>query len=255
MKSTFRDRTEAGRQLAKRLLLRGYRQPVVLALPRGGIPVGYEIAKVLDAPLDICPVRKIGVPFNREFAIGALVDGDTPHALLDHGRIASLGIGMEDVAQTIREERAELARRERLYRGGRPAVPLASRTVILVDDGIATGWSVRAALRSLRGRGARRIVLAVPVAPYDVVQSLEAEADEIICILEPTHLRAVGEFYDDFTQVGDDEVVDVLGRARWLGMSCLSLPGPKEPAPNGTGPQSQCEAGAMGTLERCGLGK
>jgi putative phosphoribosyl transferase len=223
MKSRFRDRSEAGRQLAKRLYLRGFRQPVVLALPRGGVPVGYEIAMALEAPLDICPVRKIGAPLHRELAIGALVDGDSPHALLDHARIESLGIREVDVSATIREERAELARREGLYRHGRPPAPVAGKTVILVDDGIATGWSVRAALRSLRGRGIRRIVLAVPVASREVLDSLEAEADEIVCLLEPDSFHAVAQYYDDFRQIGDEEVVELLARRQWLAPPCPSL--------------------------------
>jgi putative phosphoribosyl transferase len=229
MKSKFRDRSEAGVQLAMRLSLRHFRMPVVLALPRGGRPVGYEIARALEIPLDICPVRKIAAPLDREMAIGALVDGDVPHALLDHGRMASLGIGESDLAETIRQGRIDLWRRERIYRGGLPATPVAGKTVILVDDGIATGWSVRAALRSLRGRGARRLVLAVPVAPRDVLASLEGEADEIVCLLEPESFGAIGDYYDDFKTVGDDEVIDRIRRAQWLGAPCPSLPGHEDP--------------------------
>lgn len=213
MKSTFRDRTEAGEDLAKRFCLRSFHLPVVLALPRGGVVVGYEIARVLAAPLDICSVRKIGAPSNPELAIGALADGEIPYALLDQTRISELGIDEVEVTSRIQGERRELARREQLYREGHAPVPVAGRTVILVDDGIATGWSIRAALRSLRGRGAHRVVLAVPVAERAICRSLEGDADEVVCLLEPAEVRAVSDFYDDFAQVDDAHVMRLM---RWM---------------------------------------
>jgi predicted phosphoribosyltransferase len=220
----FQNRRDAGKLLAERLSERGYQEPVVLALPRGGVPVGFEIALALGAPLDILAVRKIGAPFQPELGVGALVDGDSPHALLDRGRIMSLGLREEDLAETIHKETSELRRRERLYRGGRPAISLSGRTVILVDDGIATGSSVRAALRSLRGRGLRRLVLAVPVGPPETLASLEPDAVELVCLEKPSSFRAVGEFYDDFSPVSDEEVVGLLDRARWLGTTSSSPP-------------------------------
>ncbi len=220
----FRDRKEAGQLLARELSSRGFRQPLVLALPRGGVPVGYEIAAALDAPLDILAVRKVGAPFHPELGVGALVDGDSPEALLDMDMIARLGIRREDLDETIRKETAEVRRREGLYRGGRPPVAVAGRTAILVDDGIATGSSVRAALRSLKRKGARRVVLAVPVAPPETLESLAPEADEIVCLQKPDFFRAVGQFYEDFGQVSDAEVIGFLERARKLGASDGSPP-------------------------------
>jgi predicted phosphoribosyltransferase len=208
------------------LCLRSFRLPVVLALPRGGVVVGYEIAKALAAPLEICSVRKIGAPSNPELAIGALAYGEIPYALLDHARITELGIDEVAVTSRIKGERRELARREQLYREGHPPVPVAGRTVILVDDGIATGWSIRAALRSLSGRGAHRVVLAVPVAERALCRSLESDTDEVVSLLEPAEVRAVSDFYDDFAPVDDAHVMRLLRRMRHDATPWPMLPAP-----------------------------
>lgn len=208
----FRDREDAGRRLAALLSARRYASPIVIALPRGGVPIGLEIARELDAPLDVLLVRKIGAPFQPELGVGALSDGDAPQILLDQERLAQFRIDEADLKDTIRAELAEIKRRERLYRRGRPPAEVLGRTVILVDDGIATGSSARAALRSLRRRGAGRLVLTAPVASPDTVAALAAEADEIVCLVQPRDFRAVGQFYEDFRPVSDEEVVDLLER-------------------------------------------
>ena len=210
----FRDRRDAGRRLAARLSERAYASPVVIALPRGGVPIGFEIALELGAPLDVLLVRKIGAPFQPELGVGALSDGDAPEILLDRARLARLGLGDADLEKTIRDELEEIRRRERIYRGDRTSPAVQGRTVILVDDGIATGSTARAALRSLRRRGAGRLVLAAPVAAPDAVAALAPEADELVCLLEPGDFRAVGQFYGDFRPVADEEVVDLLARGR-----------------------------------------
>jgi len=210
----FADREDAGRRLAAALRARGHASPVVIALPRGGVPIGFEIARELEAPLDVLLVRKIGAPFQPELGVGALSDGDDPQILLDRERLARLGIDEADLEDTIRAESEEIRRREQLYRRGRNPPAVRGRTVILVDDGIATGSSARAALRSLRRRGAGRLVLAAPVASPDTIAELAGEADEIVCLLEPRDFRAVGQFYDDFRPVSDEEVVDLLERGQ-----------------------------------------
>jgi putative phosphoribosyl transferase len=209
----FRDRKEAGQLLAGKLSNRGYLQPVVLALPRGGVPVGYQIARALDAPLDLLLVRKIGSPSHPEFAVGALVDGETPEAVLDHEEIQRLGIDERDLARVLRKEQLEIARREQLYRSGRTPIEVAGRTAIVVDDGVATGRSVVAALRSARRRRPKRVVLAVPVASPQAIEELAREVDEVVCLLRPSRLRAVGEYYEDFGEVSDEEVIGLLDQA------------------------------------------
>jgi putative phosphoribosyl transferase len=210
----FQDRSDAGRQLAQRLMHLRVEQPVVLALPRGGVVVGYEVARALQAPLDIIAVRKIGAPQQPEFGIGAVVDGDEPEILLDDRAVRRIGIGREDLRARIEPELHEIRRRERLYRGAEPRVDVRGRTVILVDDGIATGSSVRAALRALRRANPGKLVLATPVAPPQALAALRCECDEVLCLLTPASFRAVGELYDDFEQTSDDEVIDLLRRAR-----------------------------------------
>jgi putative phosphoribosyl transferase len=211
--ATFENRSDAGRQLAQRLLHLKSEQPVVFALPRGGVVVGYEIARALDAPLDIIAVRKIGAPQHPEFGIGALVDGDEPEILLDEHTVRAIGITQDDLSAQIHRELHEIRRRERLYRGDEPRIDVRDRTAIVVDDGIATGSSVRAALRALRRNSPGRLVLATPVAPPQTLASLRRDCDEAVCLLSPRQFRAVGEFYQDFEQTSDDEVIALLRHA------------------------------------------
>jgi putative phosphoribosyl transferase len=206
----FDDRRDAGRQLAARLLPYQDRDPVVLALPRGGVPVGYEIARALGAPLDIIVVRKLGAPGQPELGIGAVVDGDHPLGVLNEEVIKTLVVPEAYLEGEVTAQLAEIRRRQAAYRGGRPALPITGQTAIVVDDGLATGGSMRAALRSVRRAAPARLVLAVPVAPPDTLARLAAEVDETICLETPELFGAVGYFYRDFTQTTDDEVIRLL---------------------------------------------
>ncbi|MFL6119043.1 phosphoribosyltransferase [Actinophytocola sp.] len=204
----FRDRADAGRVLAARLAnLRGTK-PVVMGLPRGGVPVAAEIARALDAELDVVLVRKIGAPDREELAVGAV--GEDGVTVRNDAVLADLGLTWDDVADQVARERAEIRHRTAILRPG-PSPDLSDRTVILVDDGIATGATVVAALRVLRHIGAARIILAVPVAPPDSLRVLAPLADEIVCPIRPASFSAVGQWYDDFTQVPDREVRALLG--------------------------------------------
>lgn len=208
--SYFLDRKEAARRLTEKLLRFKGQSSVVLALPRGGVPVGFEIAKALAAPLDLVLVRKIGAPYQPEFAIGAVVDG--PHALTVRNDEV---IGFLDVPETyIEEETArqlkEIERRREIYLAGRPRVAVEGRVAILVDDGIATGATARAALQAIRQAKPAKLVLAVPVAPPDTVAMLRKEVDELICLLTPEYFGAISRFYLDFRQVTDDEVIELM---------------------------------------------
>ncbi|MFF2042634.1 phosphoribosyltransferase family protein [Kitasatospora sp. NPDC058170] len=211
----FTDRTDAGRRLAARLdHLRGA-DAVVVALPRGGVPVAAEVAAALGAPLDICVIRKLGVPYQPELGMGAIGE-DGVRVLNDHVmRLA--GVTADQLARVEEQERAELDRRARRYRGDRPPADLRGRTVLVVDDGIATGSTAQAACRIVRARGAARVVLAVPVAPPDWTDRLAEVADELVCVLTPSPFYAIGEFYSDFSQTGDDEVLRILAEARGEG--------------------------------------
>lgn len=208
----YTDRAEAGRVLAERLVPMDLEGAVVLALPRGGVPVGHEIARRLGGPLDVLVTRKIGYPPQPELGVGAIAEGGSP--VFDHDLLDRLGLGEEDMAATVAAERAELERRVRAYRGGRPLPETAGRPVVVVDDGLATGGTARAALRAMRERGPSRLVLAVPVGAADTVRSLEAEADALVVPAAPWEFRAVGQWYRDFGQLTDADVVAWLGRAR-----------------------------------------
>ncbi|MCM3923302.1 dienelactone hydrolase family protein [Frankia sp. AiPs1] len=206
----FNSRVDAGRQLAARLAhLRG-QNVVVVGLPRGGVPVGYEVARALDAPLDVILVRKIGVPFQPELAMGAIAEGGVRVVNEETLRLAN--VGPDGFAEVEAREAAELERRARRFRAGRPRVPLAGRTVVIVDDGIATGSTALAACQVVRAQGAQRIVLAAPVAGRDRADWLRGQADEVICVQEPASFFGIGEFYADFDQTPDEEVTDLLLR-------------------------------------------
>jgi putative phosphoribosyl transferase len=209
----FADRADAGRRLAQQLQhLRG-EDAVVLGLPRGGVVVAYEVARALAAPLDIVVVRKLGAPDQPELGIGAVVDADHPQVSLYDELVRRLGVSREHIEEEVGAQVKEIRRREQEYRGDREPVDVRGRTAIIVDDGVATGSSVRAALRALRARRPARLVLAVPVAAPESLQMLESEADEVVCLLAPPSFRAVGQFYQDFDQTSDKEVVDLLTRA------------------------------------------
>jgi putative phosphoribosyl transferase len=210
----FADRGAAGRELSRRLRHLRTDDPVVLALPRGGVPVGFEIAETLDAPLDIVLVGKIGAPGEPELALGAVVDGAAPQVLIDKDLAAALAVDAAYIESETRRRLAEIERRREVYLGDRPTVPIAGRTVIVVDDGIATGSTARAALRAIRHAGAGRIVLAVPVAPRETLDALRQEVDEIVCLATPRPFLAVGAHYDAFTQVCDQDVVSLLKTRR-----------------------------------------
>ncbi|MDI6630804.1 MAG: phosphoribosyltransferase [Bacillota bacterium] len=204
----FADRTDAGRQLAESLAGRAYPGGLVLAIPRGGVVVGAEIARALQLPLDIIIPRKIGAPHNPELAIGAVTQDGT--AIFNEALLAQFYLSPEEREHLISTAVAEIDRRMRLYRGDRPPVSWRDRTVILTDDGIATGFTVVAALRSLQKAGPRKIILAVPVAPPDTLERLRSEVDELVCLLAPEFFMAVGQFYRHFDQTTDAEVIALL---------------------------------------------
>lgn len=205
------DRAEAGRRLAERLARYRGSDAFVLAVPRGGVPVGFEIARRLSVPLDVILVRKIGAPGDPEYGLGAVAEGGV--RLIDTARARDAGFTEEELRPTIERELAEIERRSRVYRAGRPAIDPRGRTVLLVDDGIATGGTIRAAIRALRARGAARIVLALGVSPASSYRELRREVDEIVVVLVPEVFYAVGEWYRAFPQVEDAEVLDLLDRA------------------------------------------
>ena len=214
MTRAFTDRTEAGRALAERLVRMSLAAPVVvLALPRGGVPIGAEVARALNAPLDLLLVRKIGAPHQRELAVAAVVDGQPPDIVVDDETMAMTGVDRSYIEAEAKQELREIERRRRVYLRGRAPVGVDGATVVVVDDGIATGTTVRAALKALRRRHPARLVLAVPVAPSDTLAMLRAEVDDIVCLAEPFPFHAIGLHYDDFHQVGDDEVLAALDAA------------------------------------------
>jgi putative phosphoribosyl transferase len=207
----FRDRREAGEQLGRRLEGWRSRDPVVLGLPRGGVPVAAEVARALGASLDVLIVRKLGCPWQPELAVGAIGEGGV--RIVDGRLVAELGIADTELEAITDRETSELARRVRRFRGDRPPLDLRGRTVIVVDDGIATGATARAGLEVARLRGAAHVVLAVPVAPRGTVDALADVADEVVCLHRPEAFWAVGQFYADFSQTPDDEVARILAAA------------------------------------------
>lgn len=212
LRTRFVDREEAGRALAAELMEYAQEQPIVLALPRGGVPVGYEIARALSAPLDIWVVRKIGVPWHPELGVGAVAEGGQVHISQDI--VAHVGLSQADLEKATELKKREVEERVRKFRGDRPRPSLKDRTVLLVDDGIATGGTVHAAIRSIRAEKPKKLVLAVPVAAPDTLEELGPLVDRVVCLLAPVSLHAIGLWYQDFTQVPDEEVIRLLERAR-----------------------------------------
>ena len=210
----FKDRTDAGAFLAKKLIeYQNRNDVVVLALPRGGVPVAYQVATALKAPLDVFVVRKLGVPYFEEYAMGAIASGGI--RVLNEEVISSLNISVGLINEITAEELAELERRERLYRGTRPPLDISGQTVIIVDDGLATGSTMRAAVKALRKKGPEKIVVAVPVGARETCDSFEKEVDTVaVCAITPEPFKAVGLWYRDFSQTTDAEVQQLLRKAR-----------------------------------------
>ena len=208
----FQDRTDAGRQLAKALLKYKSRHPVILALPRGGVPVAAQVAAALDAPLDLLLVRKIGLPSEPELAMGAVADGEEPVIISNTDVIELSDISTQDFDEICETECAEIERRRKRYLGNRVRSEVNGRVAIIIDDGIATGATTLAAIKAVRMRKPKELVLAVPVAPLDTIKKLHAEADAIVCLDTPREFGAIGYFYRDVPQVSDDEVIALLKR-------------------------------------------
>ena len=206
----FADRRTAGRLLARQLLKFKLDRPLVLALPRGGVPVAYEVAKQLAADFDLLLVRKLGAPHHPEFGIGAVIDGESPQILLNREVVGQLSVPSGYIHNEAHRQLGEIERRREQYLGGRKPIPVTGRTVIVVDDGIATGSTIRAALRAVRQKKPAKLILAVPVGAPDSVQSLNSECDEVVCLMTPDPFYAVGAHYDDFTQTTDEEVKQLL---------------------------------------------
>ncbi|MFD9543827.1 phosphoribosyltransferase family protein [Streptomyces sp. NPDC060022] len=225
----FTDRTDAGRRLAQALGHLETRRPVVLGLPRGGVPVAFEVAQFLGAPLDVIVVRKLGVPYRPELGFGAIGEGGV--RVISDEIVRHAGVREKDLVSVERAEDAELVRRARKYRDGRPRLPLEGRAVIVVDDGVATGATARAACQVVRAQGAAYVVLAVPVASPDVADRLRSEVDEVVCLSTPQLFSAVGEWYRDFSQTSDEEVVSLLART---------------PEGRGSSEQVEVDAGGVG---------
>lgn len=208
----FRDRYDAGRQLAARLDAYRYEKVLVLGVPRGGVEVAYEVARALDAPLDVVVARKIGAPFQPELGVGAIAEDGLP--VFDQAALRALRLSAEDLAPVVAREREELRRRVQRYRQGRAAPQVQDRTVLLVDDGLATGVTAHAALRALARRQPQRLVLAVPVCAPDTARRLREDADDVVCVICPRRFAAVGSWYEDFRQTSDETVLGLLERAR-----------------------------------------
>lgn len=217
MTQTYEDRRDAGRQLAGKVAELELDDPVVLGLPRGGVPVAAEVADRLEAPLDVVVVRKVGAPHNPEYGIGAVGEGDV--VILNEGPMGQLGLSRDDLQDSIESEQDELKRRVDRYRQGRDAVRLDGRSVVVVDDGLATGVTATAAARVLRARGVEYLVLAIPVGPPDNVQEVGTHYDDVVVLQTPASFRAVGMWYREFGQTTDEEVVELLEQATGVGGS------------------------------------
>jgi putative phosphoribosyl transferase len=216
MKTRFRNRTDAGQQLAQALKTYANRADVlVLGLPRGGVPVAYEVAKALSAPLDICIVRKLGVPGHKELAMGAIASGGV--RVLNYDVLGWLQIPSKTIDEVAERELRELQRRDRTYRGERPQPEIKDRTILLVDDGLATGSTMRAAIAVLKAQHPKEIIIAVPVAPTDVCQELRAEVEKVICLATPEPFYAIGLWYENFAQTTDEEVCALLANPLAIG--------------------------------------
>jgi putative phosphoribosyl transferase len=214
----FADRRDAGQQLAADLRHLQASDPVIIGLPRGGVPVAVEVAERLGAPLDIIVVRKLGCPWQPELGIGALAEGSV--RVINEVLVRELDMTQEQLEEVTAREEVELTRRVRRYRGDRPPIDVSDRTVIIVDDGLATGYTARAAIEALRQHGAARTVIAVPVAPEDGAAHLRDVADDVVAVITWPFFFAIGDAYDDFSQLTDEDVVSILGRAQpWPGAS------------------------------------
>lgn len=209
----FRNREDAGRKLALALMRFKDEHPCILALPRGGVPVAYEVAKALDAPLDLVLVRKIGAPFQPELAIAAVVDGSRPELVVNEDLARQLEIDDAYLAREEMRQLREIERRRQFYLAGLDRVPVRGKTAIIIDDGIATGATIRAAIKATRRANPKRIVVAAPVAPVETIAALRSEADEVVCVEQPEYFGGVGRHYIDFTQVDDQDVRRLLVRA------------------------------------------
>lgn len=208
----FQNREEAGKNLALELFVFKKEKPFVLAMPRGGVPIGYEIAKVLHAPLSVIIVRKIGLSSNPEFGIGAIAEGGIK--VLDKTTIEMMGVDEEELKDTIKLEEDELKRRVEMYRDGQPLPDFAGKTVILVDDGMATGITAKAAIESVKKLNPQKIILASPVCALDTAESLQSKVDRVICLITPFQFSAVAFWYRNFSQISDEEVVNLLIKAQ-----------------------------------------
>jgi putative phosphoribosyl transferase len=209
---SFKNRSDAGKQLAARLAHYKGQPVVLLALPRGGVPVAAEVASVLGAPIDLVLVRKIGVPMQPELAMGAIVDGDPPVVVRNEDVIRLARVDEGSFQAVCDRELAEIERRRRLYLGGRNRIGVEGRVVIVIDDGIATGATTRAALRAIRARKPQKLILAVPVGPTDTIEAMREEADEVLCLEIYADFSAIGYFYEDFRQTTDQEVIGILAK-------------------------------------------
>lgn len=214
----FKDRIEAGDLLAEQLLkYKDKRGVVVLALPRGGVPIGFQVAKALNVPLDIFLVRKLGVPFQEELAMGAIASGGV--VVFNDDILRMINISSDVIEEVKRQELAVLNHREKLYRGDRPIPDIKDKTIILIDDGIATGATIRAAIQALKKLQSKKIVVATPVAPLDTCELLRGEVDEVVCLEMPYPFYAIGNWYQDFSQTSDEEVQELLDRSKNFGLS------------------------------------
>lgn len=214
MARIFADRTEAGRLLAQVIAEKRYTDPIVLALPRGGVPVAFEVARVIGAPMDLILVRKIGTPGQPELALGAVVDGEIPQCVVNKDIKTQAHVSDAELEREKQRQIEEIDRRRALYLQGRDRLSVSGKTAIVVDDGIATGATARVALRALRKAGPAKLVLAVPVAPAETLKSFSDEVDELLCLQTPDPFYAVGYFYRDFDPVSDQDVASLLAEAR-----------------------------------------